>query len=86
MPLETWKEHDLKEYFFSHEHEAIWPEGSCTVASRIEGGDTTYANVHGDTYIFTVSPVLPVDVGTHDLTVTAFYSSWVEPTLPTKTA
>jgi len=85
-PLETWKERDLKEYFFTHEHETIWPEGSCTVASRIEGGNTSYASVHGDTYMFTVSPVLPADIGTHDLTVTAFYSAWTEPTPPTEIA
>jgi len=76
----------LKEYFNTHEHELIWPEDSCTISSRIEGGDTTFASFDEDTYLLTVDPVLPVDVGTHDLTVTAYYSDWAEPTPPTEVA
>jgi len=36
--------------------------------------------------MLTISSVYPSDVGTHSLTMTAFYSSWFEPTPPTVTA
>jgi len=32
---------------YSHQFEASWPAGSCVVAYRIKGGDTSYASLSG---------------------------------------
>jgi len=85
-PLQTWEDRDMQEYFFTHQHETIWPTGSCIVKSRIEGGETTWAHFWDPTQMLTISSAYPSDVGTHSLTMTAFYSSWAEPTPPIMTA
>jgi len=76
----------MREYFYTHEHEAIWPAGSCTVTNRIQNGDTSFATFDDATEILRIYTPDPKDVGVNSLTMEAFYSAFEEPTPPTETA
>jgi len=76
----------MREYFYTHEHEAIWPAGCCTVTNRIKNGDTSFAIFDDVTEILRIYTAIPQDVGVHSLTMEAFYSAYEELTPPTTTS
>jgi len=68
---------------FSHQYEAIWPMGACTVNWRIVGGDKPFLVQDGDSMKL-YTPELTY-VGTHSVQLEVYYSAWTEPVEPTRT-
>ena len=63
---------------FTYEHRNTWPDGTCTLAARVNGGDTGYvaiADNNDELYLYT--PDL-ANIGSHTVVVEIYYIQWAE--------